>query len=149
MTILTKYHGNIDVKEEEILLFEQGVPGFLEEKQFILLPLPENTLFHILQSVKTPELGFVVTDPFIFFKDYDFTLEDSTVELLGSPSETEIKVLSIVTVKEPLHESTANLQAPIVINLAGNKAKQLILNDPNYQTRHMIFAQPEHAGKKG
>jgi flagellar assembly factor FliW len=149
MKIKTKYHGSIDVKEEEILIFEHGVPGFLEEKQFILLPLPENNLFHILQSVKTPELGFVVTDPFIFFKDYDFTLQDSTVELLGSPTENEIKVLSIVTVKEPLHDSTANLQAPIVINLAGNKAKQLILNDVAYQTRHTIFSQPEHAGKKG
>jgi flagellar assembly factor FliW len=147
MKIDTKYHGEIDVKSEEILSFEHGIPGFGEEKQFVLLQLPENEWFHILQSVKTSQLGFVVTDPFMFFKEYDFELDQASVESLGNPSEKEVQVLSILTVREALHESTANLQAPIIINLANRKGKQVILTNTDYQTKHMIFAQP--AGKKG
>jgi flagellar assembly factor FliW len=147
MKIDTKYHGEIDVKSEEILSFEHGIPGFGEEKQFVLLQLPENEWFHILQSVKTSQLGFVVTDPFMFFKEYDFELDQASVESLGNPSEKEVQVLSILTVREALHESTANLQAPIIINLANRKGKQVILTNTDYQTKHLIFAQP--AGKKG
>ncbi|WP_341356994.1 flagellar assembly protein FliW [Rossellomorea sp. y25] len=147
MNIDTKYHGVIDIHSEEVLIFEHGIPGFGEEKQFILLPLPENEWFHILQSVTTPQLGFVVTNPFVFFKEYDFELDQASVELLENPSEKEVQVLSILTVRETLHESTANLQAPIIINLANRKGKQVILNNTDYQTKHQIFAQP--AGKKG
>jgi flagellar assembly factor FliW len=148
MNINTKYHGEIDVKENEILKFEQGIPGFSDEKKFVLLPLPENDWFHILQSVSTPQLGFVVTNPFLFTKEYDFELDQGTVDLLGFTAEKDVKVLTILTMKDTLNESTANLQAPIIINLANNKAKQVILNGTNYQTKHLIFAQPEQAGKE-
>ncbi|MEI2664768.1 flagellar assembly protein FliW [Rossellomorea sp. LJF3] len=147
MKINTKYHGEIQVKSEDILTFEHGIPGFGEEKQFVLLLLPESEWFHILQSVKTPQLGFVVTDPFMFYKEYDLELDQASVELLEHPAEKEVQVLSILTVRETLHESTANLQAPIIINLANRKAKQVILTNTDYQTKHLIFAQP--AGKKG
>jgi flagellar assembly factor FliW len=147
MNINTKYHEEIDVKEDDVLNFEQGLPGFAEEKKFVLLPLPEIDCFHILQSVFTPQLGFVVTDPFLFTQEYDFELDQGTVDLLEFTAEKDVKVLTILTMKETLNESTANLQAPIIINLANNKAKQVILNDPKYQTKHLIFAQPEQAGK--
>jgi flagellar assembly factor FliW len=149
MNIKTKYHGTIEIHKEETLHFINGIPGFKDEKEFALLPLPENDWFHVLQSTKTAELGFVVTDPFIFFTDYDFKLDQSTVEQLEKPSEKNIKVLSILTVKEPLHKTTTNLQAPIVINLANNKAKQIILNDTNYKTKHFVFKQPQQQGQEG
>jgi flagellar assembly factor FliW len=147
MNINTKYHGEIEVKSEDVLTFEDGIPGFKEEKQFVLVPFPANEWFHILQSMTTPELGFVVTNPFVFFKEYDFELEQAIVELLENPSGKEVKVLSILTVRDPLNESTANLQAPLIINLSNRKAKQVILTNSKYQTKHLVFAQP--AGKKG
>jgi flagellar assembly factor FliW len=149
MNIKTKYHGTIEIHKEEVLHFINGIPGFKDEKEFALLPLPENDWFHVLQSTKTAELGFVVTDPFTFFTDYDFKLDESTVEQLEKPFEKNIKVLSILTVREPLHKTTTNLQAPIVINLANNKAKQIILNETNYQTKHHVFAQPQQSGQEG
>lgn len=39
MKIATKYHGEIDIQAADIIRFEQGVPGFFDEKQFVLLPL--------------------------------------------------------------------------------------------------------------
>lgn len=51
MIIHTKYHGQMNIKEEQIILFESGIPGFLEEKQFVILPLSEDSPFVALQSV--------------------------------------------------------------------------------------------------
>jgi flagellar assembly factor FliW len=137
--IQTKYHGEIEINKEEILLFEKGIPGFLAEKEFIVLPLSDDGVFSVMQSVVTPYVAFVVANPFQFFQDYDFQVEDSVVEELGLESEKEVVVFSILTVTDPFEKTTANLQAPIVINSSNQKAKQLILNNGNYKTKHPIF----------
>jgi flagellar assembly factor FliW len=44
----------------------------------------------------------------------------------------------ILTIQEPLDKSTANLQAPVVINVKENLAKQVVLTDKRYKTRHEL-----------
>ncbi|MGD6967708.1 flagellar assembly protein FliW [Rossellomorea vietnamensis] len=139
MKTLTKYHGEIDISQDDIWTFEGGIPGFIEEKQFVLLPLPQVDGFSVLQSIRTQELGFVVSDPFQFFADYDFILNDSIIELLDLKEEKNVKVLSILTVKDPITETTANLQAPLILNTDNQKGKQVILSETDYKTKHLIF----------
>lgn len=139
MKINTKYHGEIEIKKEEIISFPSGVPGFLEEKSFIIIPFTEDGLLQILQSVITPGLGFVVTNPFHFFPDYDFELEEDSVGKLQIESEKEITVLSILNVHEDFKQTTANLQAPVVINDKKQIGKQVILTKTPYITKHHIF----------
>lgn len=138
MELNTKYHGVINIEEEEIIRFESGIPGFSEETKFILLPLEENSPYYIMQSLKTSELGFVVTEPFSFFKDYEFRLGESEKEALNIKEDSKIQVLSILSLKEPFSNTTANLQAPVVINLSEKFGKQIILNDTKYTTRHQL-----------
>lgn len=139
MELQTKYHGIIQVDESSIIRFENGIPGFIEEKQFILLPFDNESPFFILQSVSTSELGFVVVNPFLFNKEYEFDLSDHDKQSLHIQSEKDIQVYTILTVKDPFSESTANLQAPIIYNHKENLAKQIILQD-TYKTRHKLFA---------
>jgi flagellar assembly factor FliW len=139
MLIKTKYHGEIEIKKEDILTFEKGIPGFLEEKEFIVLPLSEDQSISIMQSVSTEYLTFVIVNPFNYFQDYDFKLEDPVVEEIELKSEKEVQVYSILTVEDPFEKTTANLQAPIIINTTNQKAKQVILNNGNYKTKHSIF----------
>ncbi|WP_210367199.1 flagellar assembly protein FliW [Bacillus sp. REN3] len=146
MNIATKYHGEIDINPAEILTFEKGIPGFAEEKKFVLLPLSEDDFFYVLQSLATEGLAFIVTNPFHFFTAYDFKLEDSVVEELSLESEKDVLVYSILTVQDPFEKTTANLQAPIIINSKNNKAKQVILHDDNYNTKHPIFEKAETKG---
>ncbi|WP_121663632.1 flagellar assembly protein FliW [Metabacillus litoralis] len=142
MEINTKYHGVLDVEDSKIVHFEQGIPGFLDEKDFILLPIDNDSPFSILQSVQTSELGFVVTEPFIFFKDYEFDLGEHDKEVLGiADDQASILVLAILSLKDPFVETTANLQAPIVINQTSKKAKQVILVDESYTTKHKILKE--------
>lgn len=137
--IKTKYHDEIEIKEEDILHFDRGIPGFLDEKKFVILPISNNQIFSVMQSVSTPLLAFVIVNPFDFFQGYEFKLEDSIVGELSIQTEKEVLVYSILTCKNPFKNTTANLQAPVVINISNHKAKQVILNNPNYNTKHRIF----------
>ncbi|PJY99625.1 flagellar assembly protein FliW [Bacillus vallismortis] len=138
MIIQTKYHGQMNVKEEQIILFESGIPGFLEEKQFVILPLSEDSPFVALQSVTSENLAFIVVSPFIFFKNYEFDLDASTAELLDIDNIEDVEVMTILTMAEPFEKSTANLLAPIIVNRKNMKAKQVVLHDSSYTTKHPI-----------
>jgi flagellar assembly factor FliW len=137
--IQTKYHGEIEINEEEILHFEKGIPGFLDEKKFVILPLSDDGFFSILQSLTTPYVALVVSNPFNFNKDYEFQLEEAVVEELGIKKEKDVIVLSILSIKEPFENTTANLQAPVIINTVNHKAKQVILNERRFKIKHPIF----------
>ncbi|GAE95060.1 flagellar assembly factor FliW [Gracilibacillus boraciitolerans JCM 21714] len=139
MLIETKYFGEIAVKEEEVIHFPQGIPGFAEEKDFVLLSFEESGLFQVLQSTNAVDPAFVVVDPFLFVKDYQFKLDDTTLKQLAIKDENDLRVLVIVTVKDPLTTSTANLHAPVVINQKEKLAKQYITKNQQYTTKETIF----------
>lgn len=145
MEIRTKYHGVIEAEQEDILHFQNGIPGFLEEKSFILLQLDNESPFNILQSTETAELGFVIVNPFQFFTTYEFDISDNDKAQLKLSSKQDVAVYTILNVKDPFEHSTANLQAPIVINTKNNEAKQIILKDTRYQTKQRLV--PEKAVK--
>lgn len=147
MKIETRYLGEVEINVDKIIHFENGIPSFLEEKKFILLPFGEGTPLYILQSVVTPELGFVVVSPFQFFPDYQVKLADSTIEALEIEKEEDVAVFTILTVQDPFVKTTANLQGPVVINSKQQKGKQISLNDPNYSTKHLLM--PQHVGQEG
>ena len=148
MNIKTKYHGEISITEEDILHFEKGIPGFPNETKFVQIPFTEDGLFQVLQSTTSTDIGFITTDPFFFKKDYLFTIEDSIVESLGILNEKDVKVIVILTPQEPFNHSTANLQAPVVINNANRKARQVILSNTTYQIKHPLFAEEKVATKE-
>lgn len=141
MKINTKYHGEVEIKDEDIWHFANGIPGFPEEKEFIILALPDNDVFSILQSVQTVGIGFVISNPFTFFKNYEFTIDDQILEQLKLKKEEDVQVSVILTVQDPFEKTTANLQAPIIFNVNNKEAKQMILNDPNYFTKYPLFEQ--------
>ena len=139
MKIQTNYHGEVEINESDLIRFEKGIPGFVDEKQFVILPLPEQASFSILQSVQTAELAFVIANPYHFFKDYEFKLDENTIEQLHIEEANDVSIAVIITVRSPFEQSTANLQAPIVIHTKTNEAKQVILNDERYKTKHSII----------
>jgi flagellar assembly factor FliW len=147
MKLQTKFEESIEINESDILHFEQGLPGFETEKQFVLIPM-EGTPFSILQSVATTELAFITADPFVFFKQYDFELSISDQELLRVKKPEEVTVQVIMTVADQFEKSTVNLQAPVVINNKQNIGKQLVLTDLEYKTRHLL-TKSDFVGQEG
>lgn len=145
MYLETKYLGKMDIAADKIILFESGIPGFLEEKEFVLLDIPGQEIMQMLQSLHTPDVAFFITNPHHFYTDYTFTLDNSIVEALHIEKKEEIAILSIMTVREPIQASTINLKAPIIINNRTKLGKQLILNDGPYSMKATI-ALPEQEG---
>ncbi|NME05068.1 flagellar assembly protein FliW [Psychrobacillus sp. BL-248-WT-3] len=141
MKIKTAYLGEVEIEKADIIGFEYGIPGFEEEKEFVLLPIEGNITFHALQSVHTEALAFIVTNPYTIVENYSFDLEESMVKALQIKEEQEVAVFTIVSLKETIASSTINLKAPIVLNTTNKKAKQVILNNEEYSIRHVISAE--------
>lgn len=147
MKIETKYLGTVEITPSDIVYFPQGIPGFPDINEFVLLNLVDNELFLVLQAVEQNDLAFIVTSPYHFYQDYSFDLDDHTIELLELASEKDVVVYTILTLKEPFNHSTINLQAPIIINQAKQRAKQFITNEKKFLTKAPITPVAEQGAE--
>ena len=142
MKLNTKNFGELDIDEEKVIAFPEGLPGFEAEKEFIIINNEdEENPFCWLQSVSNPDLAFVIVNPFLIFTDYTVDLPETVQEKLKIKDEKDVAVYSIVVVPEDLKKMTANLLGPIVINARERLGKQVILDDSRYTTKHYIFPQ--------
>ncbi|EHB54685.1 MULTISPECIES: flagellar assembly protein FliW [Paenibacillus] len=144
MIVNTKRFGPIQIDEEQLITFIGPILGFNDLHNYVIIQSEGNQHpFEFLQSIEDENLTFIVTDPFAFFKEYEFQLDPHWIEALGVQSEEEVQVMVIVTVRSA-EDITCNLKAPIVLNKARNIAAQIILDHGNYTTK-----QPLLGGKKG
>lgn len=143
MIIQSSRFGVIDVNEERIIQFKDGILGFPSMKRFILADDPNDATlpFKWLIAVDQPDLAFLVTDPGIFFKDYVFDLPEDDRNKIEARSEDDVSVITLLTVPNDPSKITANLRGPLVINWKTLVGRQLILKDTDYTTKHYIFMQ--------
>lgn len=147
MKIKTANFGEINIAEEKIIHFQEGIPAFEEEKEFIIiLNEDKENPFHWLQSVKNSELSFVILNPFEIFSDYDILLPETAINKLNIEKEEDVIIYSMVVVPEDMIKMTTNLLGPIVINTKEMLGKQVILDDERYSTKHFIFNQNSEVG---
>ena len=142
---MTRDFGKIEIKEDQIIYFKNGLPGFETAKEFILLPFAEDSPFIIMQSVNNPELAFITVEPGNLIEDYEFEISDQREKDLEIKSIEDILVLNIITLKDQLEEITANLSAPIIINLKEKLGGQIILDNHKFSVRYPIFAEQQEA----
>lgn len=135
LNISTKFHGAREINEDKILTFQNGLPGFEDETQFVLLEL-EDTTFCVLQSVKTTEVAFIIMNPFEVFPFYEIDLSQDVLDELQLETEQDVALFVILTIHEPFEASTANLQAPIVLNTTKKTGKQYIMKTNKFTTSH-------------
>lgn len=142
MLINTKYLGEIEISSDQILTFPQGLLGFESNHKFVLLSIPENGHFKFLQDINNTYVSFLLVNPWDFFEDYEINLpKEELLQIDIQSNENKPTIYNIVTLGKEFTESTGNLLAPIVLNLADKKGKQFVLNDENYTTRHKLFAK--------
>ena len=67
MKVDTSRFGTLDIPDNEIVQFPDGLYGFEKETEFTLLPFNPNveSPMEWLQSVKSSHLAFVITDPYL------------------------------------------------------------------------------------
>jgi flagellar assembly factor FliW len=129
--------GELEIEKDKFIEMAEGMLGF-DERRFVLLS-PGNGPFHWLQAVDDPDLAFVVVDPKTSLHDYEVKLTVDEHKKLGLSKESEIVVLSVVTMaKNPL-DITMNLMGPIILNPGNMTAIQVVLESGKYSTRHPYF----------
>lgn len=139
MQIQTKFLGEVEIEEKDIITFVDGIPGLEEYKKYVILPIDTETPFAFLQSIEEKEIGFVVAYPFVFKNDYSFEISQEDKLQLQIEKEEDVITFSIITLKDTFKESTINLLAPVVINMKKKIGKQIVLHDQNlYPLRYPI-----------
>lgn len=139
----TTRFGVVEVKENNVIRFVDEIPGFPGAEKFVLIPHAEDSPFSWLQSVEMPEIAFVVTNPWLFFENYEPVIGEGDLDILESEGELDenLVVLSILTIPNDPHKITANLKAPVIINSSNNTAKQVILVNEDYLTKHPLLSE--------
>lgn len=139
MKVETTRFGAIEVPDDEIVTFDDGLPGFAGRRSMVLLGAGElagadngggHHALYWLQDVADPDLAFLTTVPWAVYPDYDIDvdLDDLGIDL------DDLCVLAIVTVRrgDGAVRLTSNLLAPVVIDTRRRVGRQLILQDSDW-----------------
>lgn len=120
------------------ILFEKGIPGFENYRYFNVNIVEGNKKIYNIVSKEDSNVGFISISPFDIKKDYEIDLDDQFIKELDIKDEKDVLVLCLITLGKSLKDSTANLKAPIIINIKNNRGKQLILQDDKYKIKEPL-----------
>ncbi|MCM1231523.1 MAG: flagellar assembly protein FliW [Butyrivibrio sp.] len=143
MKVTTKIFGEIEISDDKVITFENGIIGFPELKKFALLHDGEqgsgNAGIRFLQSLDEPGFAMPVMDPLIVKPDYDPEVNDELLAAAGNVTGDNILVLVTVTIPKDLTRMSVNLQGPFVINVEEHKACQVIVENGDYPVKFPIY----------
>ncbi|MCI8799873.1 MAG: flagellar assembly protein FliW [Lachnospiraceae bacterium] len=151
MKINTKLFGEIEISEDKILIFQDGIIGFPELKRFALLHDEERgneAGIRFLQSLDEPGFAMPVMNPLVVKPDYDPEVDDELLAGAGKITPDNLLVLVTVSIPGDLTQMSVNLQGPFVINIEEHKACQIIVDNGNYPVKFPIYDILQ-AGKAG
>ncbi|MCB1153160.1 MAG: flagellar assembly protein FliW [Deltaproteobacteria bacterium] len=141
VAIQTSRFGTIEAPEEKGISISGGLLGFPESTRYLMLDHDQDSPFKWLQSMDEGEVAFVVTDPLVFFPEYQVQIrKDELAGLQIEDGDTPMVFVILSLAAEP-ENMTANLQGPIIINARTRIGRQVVLKDSEYKTKHPLFAQ--------
>lgn len=133
--------GELEVSSDEIISFPEGILGFPELNQYCLVDPADDTLILWLQSLDRPEVAFPVLEPKIFKTDYVVKLSAQELKHLKLETVQQSIVFTILTIPQDVTQMTANLKAPIVINLREQTGRQVVLQENEYTLKQLMFRE--------
>lgn len=141
MLIKTSRFGPIQITEEDPILFTEGLLGFVNLKQFVLLDDPNDEIFAWLQSCDEENIAFPILEPELFEEGFQLKLSKADLATLKEEDVTKLRVFCIITIPEDPSKMTANLKAPVVVNVHERIARQCVLQDNKLEIREPIFSK--------
>ncbi|NFG23420.1 flagellar assembly protein FliW [Clostridium botulinum] len=141
MVFVSKVHGEIKYEEKNKVTFKKGILGFENLKEYALVDLKECEPFKLLQSLEDDEAGLIVVSPFEFFKEYEIKLNDEDTKRLDVKNQSDVVLLTTVTLDSDPKKITTNLKAPIIINISNKLGEQIILDKSEYKIKHLLIEE--------
>ncbi len=139
MLIETRDFGPMEITEDEIIHFPDGIYGFDNSKRFTLLDTGSTAGVMHLQCADSPTPRFIVLDPFMILEDYAPEIPAEAFKNLRAESIDELSLLVIAVIPEDFKNATVNLKSPIAINFKEHLGMQVILNNRDYSVRFRLF----------
>jgi len=139
----TRFFGCMDCSRAAVLQFPDGIPGFESERQLVAIRQPETAPLVFLQSLTSPDVCFTAVPVQAACPDYQLNMEADDITALDLPAGRtpvigeDVLCLTLLTISED-GSVTANLLAPIVVNIATSVARQPVLVDTDYSHRHPV-----------
>jgi flagellar assembly factor FliW len=139
----TKNLGLIFYEPSSVLEFPRGVPGFEELRLFLLLQFDDSKPLVFVQSLDDPSLCFVTLPVLAADPQYRLQMSREDREQVGLPLTSALRIgqdvlcLTVLSLKES--GPTANLLAPLVVNISNLKAVQAIATDSDYSHQHELL----------
>src|SRR4030095_13846683 len=124
---------------ERLIQFDEGLIGFYDCKNFMLVEREDIAPFLWLQSTERQDVGFLVIDPGLVMHDYKAVIPHREWESLGINGPDSGRVRVTCSVGERTASSTGNLQAPLLVNYQRNVGKQIILTESGLTSRHPLL----------
>ncbi|MBF0518398.1 MAG: flagellar assembly protein FliW [Nitrospirae bacterium] len=134
MKLSTTRFGVVEVEDGKVINFPRGLIGFKDLTRYCVLPHKDPIKW--LHSADDPDLAFMVSNPFEFFPEYSFKVEDFVEEYLGCYSVADVLVFVILTVTD--NKLYANLKSPIIINTSNMRGAHLVLSDDTIPVRTLV-----------
>ncbi|MGB9702923.1 MAG: flagellar assembly protein FliW [Candidatus Kapaibacteriota bacterium] len=129
LILQTRQFGEIEIDDDSIYNFPNGILGFEEIKKYVLISEEETAPFKWLISIDEPSIGFPLLSPFYLDLEYN----------LGKNIDLEKYVLfAIITLNDENGNISANLKAPLVFDIENMTAEQIILPFEKYSTNFVI-----------
>lgn len=142
MVVKTKFFGEVELDDEKILDFPNGIIGFEDFKKYAILFDEEDkreTRISWLQSLEEPALAIPVVDPLAIITEYAPMVEDELLKTLGDPADEDLLFLLALTVPSDMTKVTANMKAPFIINAENKKGVQLIVDNADYPVKFNVY----------
>lgn len=148
MNIETRFFGQIEIDDEKIIHFKDGIPGFEHLTKFLFMTdKDDNSPFCWLQSIEDLDIVFTLFDVLSFLPNYEPTVEEEYLQNLGEFVEDDLAIYCIANIGQNIQEMTINLKAPVVINLENRQAKQVICNNEDYPIKYYIYKEIKKGGE--
>jgi flagellar assembly factor FliW len=141
MVVNTTRFGPIQISNDDILTFSEGLLGFNELSKFVLLDDPNDEIFAWLQSCDEPSIAFPVLEPELFEENYTLQMTKTDLQTLEASEESQLRSFCIITIPEDPSRMTANLKAPVVVNVEKRLARQCVLQNNKLEIREPIFTK--------
>jgi flagellar assembly factor FliW len=122
-----------------VLGLVEPLPGFPRHRDYVLVGADSDGLVFWLQSMAPDGPRFLAVPPGEFFPDYDPVVPGTVCAELGLEDLADAQLYCLLSVPDgDVHAATANLRAPVVVNPAAGRARQVVLADGTHPIRRPL-----------
>lgn len=140
-----RFKRELEFSDEMVIKMDHGIPGFPDSKRFCILELEEEgSPFKWFHDVDQTQVALLITDPYLFFPEYNPRINQSAlIDLDIQDVEEDMMIFTIVKITPGGRSAYTNLRAPVLVNVRTKQARQIILEDDQYSVSTAIFTEEQ------